>query len=216
MIYSVIPKGVTMFNDISVFHFLIFAVTIGFIAAIVYTNIQRTALSKFIIYLVDNNCDGPENAVSCNNIGLKPIECKIVSSAVAKQHGMRRCIGVIKDGSSGNDSLSDKMEGISNSFKYYLLNCNKDELLKKYSFKPMSTSTVILFITILAAVVFAVTSAVDWLISYVSIPKINDEKTDTPDDEISSEVDDATIEDEQNTNIADDESVKPSGPRIPV
>lgn len=205
-----------MLNNISVFHFLIFAVTIGFVAAIVYTNVQRTALSKFIVFLIDNDCYDPENAASYNNIGLKPIECKIVSSAVAKQHGMKRCIGVIKNGASNNDALSDRMEGESDNCRYYLLDCNKDELLKKYSFKPMSTSAIILFIAILAAVVFAVTSAVDLLISYVSIPKIKDENVDRSDNEISLGVDDATIEDEQNTNITDDESVKPSGPRIPV
>ena len=74
-----------MLENISVFHFLIFATCFGFIVAIIYTNIQRTALSKFVSYLVSNKIFDSECAVNCEKIGMKKIEKTIRRNSKRKR-----------------------------------------------------------------------------------------------------------------------------------
>lgn len=209
-----------MLQNISVFHFLVYAVLVGFIAAIIYTNIQRTALSKFITYLINNSCNSEENATGLDSIGLTAAEKRIISSAVIKMHGLKRCICIIANTDIQTDTLEKILEKKADNNKYFLKECNADELLKKYSFKTMPANQVILFIAALIIVAVAATSAVDLIISYVTTPKI--ENNDN------AQIEENAVENKQensskNNNFEVDspiqtqpEQTKPSGPRIPV
>lgn len=210
-----------MLQNISVFHFLIFAVTIGFISAIVYTNIQRTALSKFIKFLITNSCNTEQNAASLDEIGLSAAEKRIVASSVSKAHGLKRSVSVVVSDAESDNKLERIFEN-RYSDKYFI-SCNDTEsLLKKYSFKTMPTKLIVAFIAALTVVVFAVTAAVDWLISYVSIPKIENSK----DKEIEQTEEDTSKDSEHQSQITSDaelpsadlqqDGIKPTGPRIPV
>ncbi len=205
-----------MLQNISVFHFLVFAVLIGFIAAIIYTNIQRTALSKFIVFLVNNQCNSSDKATLLSDIGLNDIEKKIVKSAALKMHGLKRCVCIIKDTTNSSDSLENILEKKTPTDKYYLKECDTEELIKKYSFKTMPAKLIALFVAALIIVSIVVTAAVDWLIGYVTIPKIkNDDEAQTEENVTDSKAD---SQDETDSDDVTDtpEPVKPSGPRIPI
>lgn len=208
-----------MFTDFSVLHFLIYAAGIGFAAAIIYTNIQRTALSVFINYLADSGCFSNDTAVTLSDIGLVGIQKVIVTSAIKHQYGLKKCISVLSeaDKDSENSFFEKKTEP-----KYFLLETNTEFLKKKYSFKTMPTKLVVLFIAALAVIVFATSAFVSWLISTVTIPK--QEKSDT---EIESE--DQLPQDTNENESADDYIYESSdipgndsaiqeseGPRIPI
>lgn len=188
-----------MFENLSVFHFLIFATGFGFIAAIIYTNIQRTALSKFISYLVENNINSEDCAVGFETIGLKSAEKSIIKSAVKKQNGLKNIIHTSKtDDTFSQDKLEQALSGTCDNSKYYLSECDTSLLLKKYSFKTMSTKHIVMFISALIAVVIISTFAVDWLIKKVSLPEI--EKTEKEPD-LSEDI---TPDLEPNTNSSED------------
>ena len=159
-----------MFADISVFQFLIYAAGIGFAAAIVYTNIQRTALAKFVLYLLDNDCFNSDNACTLDDIGLNGIQKLVVSSAVNKQHGFKRCVSYICD--TSNEKADDVFFEKNKDIKYFLNDCDKDELRKKYNYKTMPVKFVILFIVALCAVVVICSFLVNMLINSVMTPKM--------------------------------------------
>ena len=213
-----------MFGNFSVFHFLIYATCLGFVVAIIYTNIQRTALSKFINHLVSNEINSEINAVKLTDIKLSSLEKSIIKSELKHQNGLKRCIEVIKEKKDSADKLEQALEGSSDNCKYYLTECDTDLLLKKYSFKTLETKYLVLFIAALIAAVIACTYAVDWLIKKVSIPEIenpNEEQTDVTDTiidpEFSDDDENSEIEDSDNkktdtdeTDSTEDETTEPS------
>lgn len=208
-----------MFTDFSVLHFLIYAAGVGFAAAIIYTNIQRTALSVFINFLSDSGCFDNDTAVTLSDIGLTGIQRAIVSSAIKHQYGLKKCISVVSEtDNNSDDSFFEK----KTESKYYLSEANTEFLKKKYSFKTMPTKLVVLLIAALAIIVFATSAFVSWLISTVSIPK-----QDNSDKEI--EVEEQLPQDTNDNESADDSTYESpdmsendsigqesEGPRIPI
>lgn len=200
-----------MLENISVINFLIYATCFGFAVAIIYTNIQRTALSKFISYLISNNISELSNAKTTSEMGLGRFEITIIRSAVKNQHGLKRCIKTVK-AKTPADKLEAALEG-SEQDKYYLGECDREELLKKYSFKPLSTKLLIGFIIALTIVVITVTAAIDWLITKVSLPDLEEKEdteiTDTIDSNIGSDSinnKDSEINESNDHNVSEDYS----------
>lgn len=220
-----------MLENISVFHFLIFATCFGFIVAIIYTNIQRTALSKFVSYLVSNKIFDSESAANCEKIGMKKIEKTIIKSAVKSQNGLKKCICVIKPESESVDKFEQAIAGSRDDMKFYLKECDTELLMKRYSFKPMETKQVLLFIAALIAVVIASTLAVDWLIEKVTIPEIENsdeapsasDDAQLPSDSVEPETDisdnsqseDNATDDETGDDVETPEDNNNNGPVVP-
>lgn len=205
-----------MFSDFSVFYLLVYAAGIGFAAAIIYTNIQRTALSKFINHMVEFECFNDSSAVSLNDIKLSGIQKTIIKSAVKKQHGLKRIICCVENVANITDDeiFFEKKDNC----KYYLSSNDVVEITKKYSFTPMPTWQVTLFITALAAVVIITSFLVNLLIETVSTPKLDDSDSDS-ETEIHEEIN--KPQNEQNVDESDDIVFNEGkdnvdGPRIPV
>ena len=203
-----------MFSDFSVFYLLVYAAGIGFAAAIIYTNIQRTALSKFINHMVEFKCFNDSSAVSLNDIKLSGVQKTIIKSAVNKQHGLKRIVCCVENVANITDDevFFEKKDNC----KYYLSSNDVVEITKKYSFTPMPTWQVTLFITALAAVVIITSFLVNLLIETVSTPKLDDSGSET---EIQEEIN--KPQNEQNVDESDDIVFNEGkdnvdGPRIPV
>lgn len=207
-----------MFSDISILNFLIYAAGIGFAAAIVYTNIQRTALSRFICFLADNNCNSESTAVTLDNIELSAIQKTVIKSAVKNQYGFRRSVAVVSE--KTQKKADDLFDGTDNT-KYFLCDSDTEALKKKYSYKTMPTRLVILFVAILATVVIIVSLFFGWFIDVISMPKTDSEnKEDIEQSETVSDanlVGDITEDNESGINSEENpEQDKTAGPRIPV
>jgi len=216
-----------MLWNVSVFHFLIYAAGIGFAAAIVYTNIQRTAYSKFFTYLLDNSCFSEETAKKLDDMGLKSLEKRIVTSAVRHQYGFKKYVKSVntKDYINEIESLFAEKDDTS----YFLENADTELLRKKYSFKTMPAKLVVLFIAALALIVVIASSSVSWLIDRVTAPKLEEtdetEQTETQENNNSSDKEqspDFTVPEDTESpstpTIPTDtsESGIPAGPRIPT
>ena len=205
-----------MFETFSVFHFLVYATCFGFIAAIVYTNIQRTALSKFVTFLIQNKKFDENSAVTLSEIRLSSFEKNIIKSAVKNQNGLKRCITVIKTDNTSKNSLEIALEG-GDDDRYYITDSNTEELLKKYSYKTLSTKYVILFIVAFCVVVILATAAVNWLINKITIPEIEEsDSTEITETQTGlNTIPDDTIDDEStNNNETIDEEAKPENPYL--
>lgn len=134
-----------MLQNISTVSCLIYTVCIGFIFAIIYTNIQRSAMSKFIEYLVNHSVDSEESAVTLGQIGLKGIGFSIVKSGIKNQYGLKNAINTVNVEKDDDLSLLSPTSDTKN--RYYLSGeCDKDTLLKKYSYKKMSVKFMCFFI----------------------------------------------------------------------
>lgn len=213
-----------MLWNISVFQFLIYAAGVGFAAAIIYTNIQRTAYSKFFTYLLDNSCFSSENAKQLEAMGLNTLEKRIVISATKHQYGFKKYVKTI-GGQKNEDDIESLFRGSFDN-SYYLENADTELLRKKYSFKTMPAKSVILFIAALAIVVVICSVSVSWLIDRVSAPKLeeNEETKQTQQDDSneaskSENTPEFVVPDNSDTpSIPHPENGqdKPSGPRIPV
>lgn len=223
-----------MFGNFSIFHFLVYATAFGFIAATVYTNIQRTALSKFITYLIQNKSIDESSAALLSDIKLNFVEKSIIKSAVRSQNGLKRCIGVIKSSNSTEDRLEAALEG-NDCDKYYLTSDKTEELSKKYSYKTLPLKYIILFVAALCIVVVSITAAVEWLINKVTIPTLEDnsdteitEQNDNTITDFEEEIENNGESDDQNDSDVDTNKENPykdntaqdsegsGGPRIPV
>lgn len=214
-----------MFSDLLVLNFLIYAAGIGFAVAIIFTNIQRTAYSKFISFLANNKCFDEDSSATFSEIGLSPLQTRIIRSAIKNQHGFRRSIAYVNQKSDnqakGDEFFSEKQD----TTKYYICDGNVDELLKKYSYKTMPAKLVILFIAALFAVVIIFTSLVNMFMKSVLVPKLDNDSDDIPLTQETEEgnkintPDENKTETEENNDISqDDENADDSaaGPRIPV
>ncbi len=202
-----------MFSDFSVFHFLIYAAGIGFAAAIIYTNIQRTALSEFINHLISNGCFDESCAVSLEDTGLSNIQKSVVKSAIKNQHGFKRIIGSVSSNVSETTDEETFFEKQDYNM-YYISADNVEEIKKKYTFKTMPARLVVLFVAALATIVIITSFFVSWLIDTVSTPKIEEnkeevqEETTIPQDEV--------IEEDPTEDLVIENEDEAEGPRIPV
>lgn len=163
-----------MFQNISTVNCLIYAVCIGFIFAIIYTNIQRSALSKFIEHLINEDIDNNEKAVTLSQIGLKGLSFFIVKSNIKNQYGLKNVINII-NGDEGEDLSPISVKEKNN--RYYLSSeCDKEMLLKKYGYKKMSLRFVIIFIIALIITAIIASFLTDKMINGVSISNRSEEQ----------------------------------------
>lgn len=159
-------------QNISVINLLIYSVGIGFIAAIIYTNIQRSSLSSFINALITNNCFSDETSMTLSDLGLKGIYASIAKSAVNHQYGLKKSVVTIScDKNSSNDDSKEIIEQRNNE-KYFLSNeCDIDLLRKRYDYKPLSTKHIVLLIGLLVVVVILTSFLANLLIKNILTPK---------------------------------------------
>ena len=217
-----------MLNITDTIGFLIWACVIGVCCAIIHTNIQRSAVSAFISSLIDNGCDSEMNAKKLSELDIHGLSAKIVKSAVTSQHGLRRIIGT----KIGNEIEKDEMAVFSTKTEtdnlYYISDGNTEEILKKYSYRPMPTKLLVLFIAALLLLAFLTSLFTEWMYNYITIPKMDEpEQTQqgkpvdnsdvTQEDIMGVDGNDSATDDENNTETDIPEIPEmPSSPSIPT
>ena len=160
-----------MLQNISVINFLIYSVGIGFIAAIIFTNIQRGALSAFINALIENGCFSEESSKNLSELGIKGLYASIASSAVKTQYGLRKSILTFIPATESKDKLEAFLDS-NNETKFYISSeCDTELLLKRYNYKPLSAKMLVLLIAALIIVVILATKLADLLIENVVVSK---------------------------------------------
>lgn len=195
-----------MLENLSLINFLIYAMALGFAIAMIYTNIQRTALSKFINALIDNNCYDSGSAMTLKDLGLSGIYATISKSAVKKQFGIKKAVCVIEQNTQSNDKLEAMLDSSDDENRYYLFeDCDKELLLKRYNYETLSAKHMTLFLLALVATVFVAVFAVNLIIKNASVKKI-DEST-KPESEIIENVQDITNEESGEMQEEPDEDV---------
>lgn len=182
-----------MFQNLSVINFLIYSVGLGFSAAIIITNIQRGALSRYINALIDRNCFSEESASTLNQLGLKGINASIAKSATKKQYGLKKSIVVINDNNDMRDRLECTFEDNSSEKYYISQDCDIELLKKRYDYKQLSSKLMILLIAALAAVVLVASLLTELIIKNITSPKI--EKTENMET-----VNEESVENDSNAN----------------
>jgi len=208
--------------------FLIWACVIGVCCAIIHTNIQRSAISRFINALINLGCDSEQNAKTLSELDICGFSARIVKSAVTNQHGLKRIIGI----STGKEIEKDEMAVFSTKKEtdnlYYLADSDTEEILKKYSYKPMSAKLLTLFIAALLLLAFLASLFTEWMYNYVTIPKIDEtqqteqgkhvDNSDITQDNSGENVEDENLPENENDEETDisDIPVIPSSPSIPT
>ena len=158
-----------MFQNISAINYLIYSVGLGFIAAIIITNIQRSALSKFINSLISNNCYSPDSSTTLTDINLKGFNACIIKSAVKNQFGLKKSISVVCESVKSKDKLEEIFDK-TDDVKYYLSeNCDLELLKKRYNYSALSKMTLTLLITALIAVVLIASILSDFSVALLTM-----------------------------------------------
>ncbi len=158
-----------LFNSETVY-FIIWAAVIGIAFSVVYTNLQRDALSKFITALIEKNSDCEESALTLQELNLSGFASTVVKSAVKSQNGLKRAVTVFEVCKKKTEDDAELLIlGNKPEYRYCItdgIDC--DELIKKYSFKrlPLLQIIAILACVIITAVI--ATKAVDILDSFAS------------------------------------------------
>ena len=197
-----------MFENIDGVISVLWAAVIGIIFAVIYTNIFRSSLYKFIRSLTKND-DGKPKLLT--ELGIYGISAFMVKRAVQNQHGLERAIEAIP---VNNKDITDEAElllnGSGKKFKYILKeDANKDELLKKYKYESVGFGKIILLILLIIVTAFAATKAVDLFDSYLE-SKREEAKQQEEDD--ASKQDDT----DDDSSIVDENTNSPTVPTIPT
>lgn len=157
-----------MLNNIPVINFFIFAAGIGIVIAMIYTNIQRSALSDFINALIKRQCTDKDSALTMKALGLKGVKALIASSGARKLFGLKKAVSIVyTDGKKKNDTLEDALEN-KHEEKYFLNESEDTELLlKKYNYKALPLKKMILLCAATVIVVIVAAFFTDKIIEDV-------------------------------------------------
>lgn len=189
-----------MLGNLSFISFLIYAMALGFAAAMIYTNIQRTALSKFINALIDKDCTSYDKALTLEKLGLSGLYISIAKSAAKKQFGIKKSVNMVEPESKSKDKLESMLDSANDGVKYYLKDdCDKELLLKRYNYVTLSAKYIVLFLAALTAIAIAAVFAVNMIITNATKQKT--EGSDKPEQETAEE-----LQEQQQQEITDTES----------
>ncbi len=222
-----------MLNNIEAIYAIIWAAVIGIAFAVVYTNISRTAISKFINILIDKNADSENAALTLSNMGLNSIFSIIIQRTVKSNNGLKR---VIQSSRITTNAPTDEAElllyGNKKQFKYWLKNdADTDELRKKYSYKPISFFKLIVMLVCVILTAVIMTKAAELFDGYLSSMslsheenKVQDEDTEDKNDLLDDEIVDSTenkqseIEQDKDNqkDVSSNESSSTVRPSIPM
>ncbi|MBE6681505.1 MAG: hypothetical protein E7600_04375 [Ruminococcaceae bacterium] len=162
-----------MLNNIPVINFLIFAAGIGIIIAMIYTNIQRSALSSFINALIKKECTNEDSALTMRSLGLTGLKGAIAASGAKKLFGLKKAVVIVyPEDKEKSDTLEDALEG-KHYEKYYLSEeCDTELLLKKYNYKALSVRKMILLCTATLIIVIVAAFFTDKILEHVFTKKL--------------------------------------------
>ena len=226
-----------MLNNKDAVYIIIWAIVLGISFAVIYTNFQRSAISRFIKSLLTNNCNSAESAKTLEELGLKGISNFTTANAVKTQNGLKRIIEFVAVEEFEKEEAEMLLYGNKKIYRYFLNQESDKELVqKKYGYIPLSPLKIAVTIFLIAITAFVATKSVDLLEGYVSSrpseqeqeeqAQISDSKNQNTSNHDNNSVEDNTIS-EENIKIPkphkSDQSVEeeeqsslPSRPSIPM
>ena len=214
-----------MLNTIESVYAILLAIVAGISVSVIYTNTSRTAISRFILGLIDKGAFSMDNAVTLKKLNINSLHSKIINSAVKSQNGLKRIIEYIKIDAPQKDEAEILISGNKIEYKYFLTdNVDIEQIKKKYSYKTVGPIKVILLVLLIALAALFAVKAVDIFDSYVSSknsPK-NEENLDLKENQkLPFEEDNIDYSNGIDNNTTDgkedeDKSSIPSKPTIPT
>lgn len=204
-----------MLNDIESIYAVIWAAVIGIAFAVVYTNISRAAISKFINFLIDNNSDSESAALMPSKMGLGRLYARIIQRAVKSNNGLKRVIHCSKVAvAEPSDEAELLLYGNKKQYCYWLKDdIDVNELRKKYNYKPISIPKLILMLICVILTAVIMTKAAELFDGYLTSKRLSENENAQQDENASDDnkLPDDVVIDSTKTNIeendvSDDES----------
>ena len=215
-----------MLNNIESVYAILLAVAAGISVSVICTNTSRTAISRFILGLIDNGAFSKDNAVTLKKLNINSLHSKIINSAIKSQNGLKRIIQSIKVDATQKDEAEILISGNKSEYKYYLVDSvDVEQIKKKYSYKTVGPVKVILLVLLIALTVVFAVKAVDIFDSYMSFKdSLENEENQNPDENQHLSFDESITNNSNNinNNITDnkeddeEKSSIPSKPTIPM
>ncbi|MBP3579843.1 MAG: hypothetical protein J6K12_01205 [Clostridia bacterium] len=156
-----------MLNNIDAVYIVIYAAIIGFAVAVIFINIQHTAISKFINGLINLKAFGEENACSLSQLGICGINAIMVKRAIKNQNGLKRVTGtkIIKE--APEDEAEILLNGNKTQYAFYLSEQEDTEIIfKKYNYKPLSAAKIAVIVVMIIITTFICSKAIDLFKSF--------------------------------------------------
>lgn len=227
-----------MFSSINSVYTIVWAIVIGIAFAVIYTNIQRTAISKLITHLIDNDITSCEKAVTLDDIKILGISAIFLKNAVKKQNGLKKIILSEKVEECNKEEAEILLYGNKVKYKYYMSSdTDAEETRKKYEYVPLGILKLTALLILIVITAFVATKAVDIFDGYLSSKsesKVEEEQAQSEHENGTSQQN-QTDETESNTNVdteiskendkinespdintTDDDDTLPSRPSIPM
>lgn len=196
-----------MLNNKDAIYIIIIAIVLGISFAVVWANLQRSAISKFIKALISHGCSCSDGSLTANELNLKGINKFIIENAVKKQNGLKRIISCEIIQTKKKDEAEILLYGNKPIYKYFFAEeIDINTIEKKYGYAPLSPLKVFAIIILIAATTIIAIKAVDIYEGFVSSKssdseQTQDEKQDTDNNHIK--------EDNQNS-LTDDSALSNS------
>ncbi len=205
------------FFTTSTFYILVGAVTLGFVIALIWTNIHKKAISNFICYLCQNQIFDEGKAIKLSDLKIKGLSAYIIERSLTKGYGISKYVGVIK-GKRSRDNLEAMLE--EKECDRYYLTCNDTMMLiKKYSFTPISIKLLILLVIAIVVTAILSTFALKAIIANSNSTNFDSGKDKQNSEQYSEEDDitnDASTKPQSDVGEDDKNVPKSSLPRIPI
>ncbi len=144
-----------MFENIELVYITIWAMILGVACAVIYINIYRNAISKFVLYLIENKAYGTENEKNLKEMGLSALQKRIVLGAMKSQMGLKRIINVSEKELSLDSSDDVKVFGKNKEYYFSLNELDEKETVKKHSYNKLPIYLIPVILVILVFVGFA-------------------------------------------------------------
>lgn len=157
-----------MFLNFENAYFFIIAASVGIAFAVIYTNLQRSAIGKFVDKLI-KKCQSEEKYFSLDDLKLSGLDAVIVRHAVKTHNGLRKNIAVkIISSDNNSDEAERLLYGKKQKYLFSIKNDADTALLeKRYGFKPASPLITFAVLALVAVTAFTAVKLTDIFSSYV-------------------------------------------------
>lgn len=194
--------------DLTTVLYLSYIIATGIAFAIIYTNIQRSAYTKFISALISDEAFSEDNAKTLKELNIKGIAKLVVKSSVKNKLGLGKSVSALYQ-KSGNDALEAFLSGTSNDVKYYIHDENHSAVKEKYNYKPIKTMHLIGYFLALIIAMILFTVGIKMFFDKYITPKIESDTQEKIEEQISDFEDNDSAE-------TDAEQSEPTVPVIPT
>ena len=193
--------------DLRTILYLAYIIAIGIAFAMVYTNIQRSAYTKFIDALMTSEAFSNTTSKTLKELKIKGINKLIIKSSVKNKYGLGKSVTAVSKKAS-NDALEAFLAGNGNDMEYYIHDEDHTALVDKYNYKPIKIIHMIGYFLalILAMIIFTIGTKM-FFNEYIT-PKLQSEQQEKVEEQISD------FEDNNTENEVDQDT--PVIPTIPT